>query len=300
MIDSGSTPEALHLCCDSSFEAGEPLHATASRVDAWLLLEYNAAWGAKALAESTLPDSVKAYLNRWQTTIPNARFQFIKQIGRQAGVRFYVARSNPVQAELYRFDLTAYEDLLALDLAGVIEGRVGTPSDERLFLVCTNGKRDMCCAKHGLPLYRAMSEAAGDAVWETTHIGGHRFAGTLVCLPHGLYYGRATPAQAGSIAEAYQREEIALDLYRGCSSYSAPEQAADHFLRQERGLGRIADVSLIASEKLAENDWQVRFETQDGQKATIGVRVVLSELMVYESSKDIEKKRVTRYHCGFV
>jgi hypothetical protein len=300
MIDATPTSEGLHFCCDSSAEAGEPLHASASQVDVWLLLEYDAAWGAKALPESTLSDDVKSYLNQAQKTIGNTRFQFIKQTGRQAGIRFYVAVSHQAKPKLYRFDLAHYEDLLTLNLAEVIEGRRGLMTDERLFLVCTNGKRDVCCSKYGLPLYRALRQIAGDAVWETTHIGGHRFSGTLVCLPHGLYYGRVAPTQAGDVIESYRSNILSLDHYRGGLGYTTAEQAADHFLRRERGLRSIAEVRLMGSEMLAENHWQVRFEMQEGEQALIRVQAEISDILAYDSCKDQEKKPVTVYHCEFV
>src|SRR5262245_4997056 len=57
MTDAASPPETLNLLsCESSLAAGEHLFGTASRVDTWLLLEYNAPWGAKALPESPLPE----------------------------------------------------------------------------------------------------------------------------------------------------------------------------------------------------------------------------------------------------
>ena len=33
-------------------------------------------------------------------------------------------------------------------------------------------------------------------MWQSSHIGGDRFAGNVVFLPEGLYYGRVEPAEA--------------------------------------------------------------------------------------------------------
>lgn len=67
-----------------------------------------------------------------------------------------------------------------------------TPSTHiRDVLVCTHGTRDRCCATFGYPVYsrlrRAFLEDAAGAsrVWRVSHLGGHRFAPTLLDLPSG-------------------------------------------------------------------------------------------------------------------
>ena len=36
-----------------------------------------------------------------------------------------------------------------------------------------------------------LAERDPDAVWECSHIGGDRFAATMLLFPHGINYGRA-------------------------------------------------------------------------------------------------------------
>jgi hypothetical protein len=50
----------------------------------------------------------------------------------------------------------------------------------------------VCCARLGVPLAQALAARHPGPVWETTPVGGHRFAANLVLLPHGLYYGPVT------------------------------------------------------------------------------------------------------------
>ncbi len=68
--------------------------------------------------------------------------------------------------------------------------RVRAPLADPILLVCTNGKRDACCALRGRALMTALAADHAERTWECTHLGGHRFAGNLVCLPHGIVYGR--------------------------------------------------------------------------------------------------------------
>jgi len=109
-----------------------------------------------------------------------------------------VAISRDSGSTLYRFALDDYEDLLNLDLAAIVAGEPiyqKYVSDERVFLVCTNGRRDKCCAKFGPPIYAEVARAVGDAAWQTTHIGGHRFSACVVFLPDGIIYGRIADGQ---------------------------------------------------------------------------------------------------------
>ena len=52
-----------------------------------------------------------------------------------------------------------------------------------MWLVCTNGKRDACCARDGLPVARALAALRPDEAWECSHLGGHRFAANVALAP---------------------------------------------------------------------------------------------------------------------
>ncbi|WP_189002436.1 sucrase ferredoxin [Deinococcus roseus] len=64
-------------------------------------------------------------------------------------------------------------------------------SPERMLLVCTHGRHDSACGKLGYPIYRHLREqaSAGTQIWRSSHIGGHRFAPTLLDFPEGRSYG---------------------------------------------------------------------------------------------------------------
>ena len=113
------------------------------------------------------------------------------------------------------------EDLVGLDLAGL------APYDEALWLVCTNGKRDRCCAEIGRPIAARLSERWPDGTWETTHLGGHRFSGTLLALPSGLTLGRLDTTTAVPACEAVERGEVPLDVCRGRAGLVGVDQVRE-------------------------------------------------------------------------
>ncbi len=279
-----------------SLAAGEPLTATAAHTSIWILLEYNEVWGAKALEESNLPELVKKLLMTQVANLPNVRFQFIKQSCTNKSIRFYVAHANPVNPMLFRFHLESYEDLLDMNIEEIASARSDqTLSEDRLFLVCTNGKRDACCAKNGLPLYNALSSIAGRDVWQTTHIGGHRFAGTMVCLPHGICYGRVPPEDAPAIVQSYQTNTLLPSYYRGCVAYDPPVQAVEAYLRQQTGERSLDAFRLRGVQAEGEKRWLVQFDSADGVQYRLHVRAEPSSFTVYESTRNAEPNAVTQY-----
>jgi hypothetical protein len=160
---------------------------------AWLLVEHPGPWPHEAV-DAAVPAPLGALL----TAAGNSgiRVQLIRKPGRQrvgdARTVFlgWTAGRGPW---LRRATVSASAPELAeRDLKDLAAGRapaLGAPAGEPVFLVCTHAKRSLCCSRYGVPLARALSVRHPGQVWETTHVGGHRFAANLVILPHGLFYG---------------------------------------------------------------------------------------------------------------
>jgi hypothetical protein len=68
------------------------------------------------------------------------------------------------------------------------------------------------------------------------HLGGHRFAATLLQLPEGLCYGRLEPHEAPELAEAIRSgRAYRLDRLRGRTALSEAAQAAEAIWRERTG-----------------------------------------------------------------
>jgi hypothetical protein len=109
-------------------------------------------------------------------------------------------------------------------------------------------------------------------VWESSHLGGDRFAGNLVCLPHGLYFGHVGPDEAAGVVAAYRAGDIALEWYRGRSCYPMPVQAAEALARRELGLRSIDDLVPSARRRLAPGEVEVTLAAPDGRTWQARVR----------------------------
>jgi hypothetical protein len=229
------------FCADLSRENDEPLAATASRIDNWFLVEYRGLWARDALTGSGLSDQVKQHLLDQVRSVSHGRLLFVRRPDRRGRPELaaFTATSRPGQTTVTRTEFEAYEDLRGLDLIA------GTPVEHPLFIVCTHGKHDPCCARFGRPLYEALrDELAPDWVWQVSHIGGDRFAGNLVCLPEGLYYGRVDRETAGPVLDEHLARRILIPSYRGRSIYTFAVQAAERVVRERTGLVGIDDVTL--------------------------------------------------------
>src|SRR5712691_4731778 len=121
------------LCSEVSRENGEPLGATASRVENWILVEYRGVWGHDALSGSGLSVAVKEHLRERARALRPAKTLFIRRPEGSGGdgLSVFWGSSPERGGRLFRAELGGYEDLLDLDF-----GAGGEPVDHPLLLVC--------------------------------------------------------------------------------------------------------------------------------------------------------------------
>ncbi|MFB7636427.1 sucrase ferredoxin [Streptomyces sp. NPDC056149] len=230
----------MSTCAIASLEAAEPLAGTAATARTWLLIEQTGPWGAKALTDSHLdPHLGRALEAAAEGT--GVRVALIRRPGRHADLhgttrrRMFLAHTSPGRSWIRTTTVTDPGATLGLDFASLGDGDhhgLWEPyTGEPMVLVCTNGKRDRCCALLGRPLAAQLS-TDGCATWEVTHIGGHRFSPTLFVLPYGYAYGRASAQLVKDVVESARSGRIALDQCRGRSTWDRPAQAADLAVRE--------------------------------------------------------------------
>ena len=235
-------------CSAEAVARAEPLYATASLVSAWLLVEQSGAWGPDALTDSKFPSEIAVELQRRTSSV---RILLIRhrKTKRDEPVVFKAHSGSADQLpSMVSMPLTDPAALLDIDFEALAGGDVGqgAPVDHPIYLVCTHGRHDICCADNGRPLYRAVSSIRQGRAWEVSHIGGDRFAGNLLVLPRGDYFGRMQPDDAEPLVTDYEAGQLDLVHYRGRSTQPRLVQAAEHFVRQTRDLTGFDD--LVVSE----------------------------------------------------
>ncbi len=288
-------------CSLSSHNSGEQLFATAARADTWFLLEHAQTYGREALAESGLIDVVRRHLEKAAESVGNGRIQLIKRNGVEPenGVAFFVSVNHEEQPNLYEFHLDKVEDLLDLDLEAVANEDAAYHGHDRtrpLFLVCTNGKRDPCCSRLGMLLYREMRRHFKEDVWQTSHVGGHRFAPNVVVLPSGANYGYVGPGDLALIVKAANAGKLHLPNYRGRSCYAKHVQAADTFLRRHTAQADLLQFKLIESEALEENLWMLHFTDRFSNRSyCVRIRSIPAAVMVQKSCSETGEVPISQF-----
>jgi hypothetical protein len=234
------TLEAPMRCSALAEELDEPMIGTVDQRVRWLLVEDHSAWGHDAvgdvlgaeLAVSLKERRVRALLIRRREGDPAV------DAVRRAILVDTVSRRMVVRA------LGDLADLAMNRVADAPLAEFGAPMTDPIFLVCTNGKRDACCALRGRALMSALAPSHAERTWECTHLGGHRFAGNLVCLPDGILYGRVSAADGPHLADAYLDGRLDARALRGRSAWPQPAQVAERALRLSLELDGLDAVAL--------------------------------------------------------
>ena len=239
-------------CSDLCLASGEPMLGTATQVDVWLLLEYKPIWRAKAVEDNELPTATKDWIDRAVSAVAakggKARVQFIRRPELDSALTtLFVAESGTLR----RFQGEGYAEIQHLDTDTAQMDEVHDPQ----YFVCTNGQRDLCCARYGLPVYAELRNLVGERAWQTTHVGGHRFAPNVLTLPQGAIYGRVFVDEVPEFTTKIENGELSTRHLRGRSAYPPEAQVAETLVD-----GNLASVDGGA----------VTFETADGL-ATVNV-----------------------------
>jgi hypothetical protein len=247
---------------------------TATEAAHWLLIEDPSPWGESAVEEADWFPKVRTALGRWQAAVPDLRVQLIR---RELGtwddpgqIRCFAVRAGgePVVRE---WSLDAYDDLSALNVPEALSAASEEDDPDPLVLTCVNGKRDACCAKWGRPVAQAAADAAPNAAWQTSHLGGHRFAPIVLVLPHGTQYGWLRPDDIVDLVAAHQQGRLFdLGRIRGRVDQPRPVQAACLSLRSRLDLQGLNAVQGTVVDE-SEGRWTVQV-TVDGQTRTAHVQ----------------------------
>jgi len=167
------------------------------------------------------------------TGIPDSPYVIVSTAGRVALTRTAGLPSAPTVAGA---------------IAALVRGELpaGWEYEPWLIMVCTHARRDACCARLGRPLVDdLLAVTHPQRIWETTHLGGHRFAPTCLALPSQVIYGRLTSDRVSELASAIQRGVVVPDLMRGRTTYMPALQVAEVAARTR--LGIVDDTLELAS-----------------------------------------------------
>lgn len=278
-------------CADVSRAQGEPLLGTASRVRNWLLIQRDGSWGRDAVMHAALEDPLIRHL---QPKVRRHRIRLLlirrPALATEEGRRLFLVHSGVNDQWIQEVRAESADDIPDEDLIAMVAGRrpqAGTHYDEPIYLVCTHAEHDACCGRYGVAIAKHLAGQRPEQTWEVSHVGGDRFAANLVCMPHGVYFGRVTEPDSVEIATSYEDGRLELDHYRGRSTFDPVVQAADVFLRQREHLEGIDDLTFESRRERGPGRVRVVFRDRAGgfHEADITVRRAAARRITCAASK---------------
>lgn len=211
----------------------EPLPGSAKTERVYVIFEWPHGWSRDVLDGDTFGEELTDRLRKKLKKV--AGLQLIRRPGREGRQidrhHLFLVFADQARAEMLTVD--GPEDILDLDLSG--PGRNGAEDhDGPLVLVCTHGKRDVCCALKGRPLATDLAERfPGTTVWETSHTKGHRFAPSLLLMPWGYSFGRLNEEAAAALVESALQGDYFYPGNRGRGLYGPRGQVAELAVARE-------------------------------------------------------------------
>lgn len=255
MTDSKDTYTESRLCSVVSKASGEDPVGSATPFERCLMVEVAAPWEEDVTKSRHFPKRLwevveaardRGLIGKFTAIMPDSEYS------REGYTRFlYFRRPSGLFATYEKDDLLVPD----LELIPAIEALFAGPgelsrferhrqntSHVREIMVCTHGSRDACCGKFGYPFYCTLryQYAVPERlrVWRASHIGGHRFAPTLMDLPEGRYWGHL---ESEAVENFVLRDGPASDLkrfYRGWAGLGTKfEQIAEREILAREGWG---------------------------------------------------------------
>lgn len=295
---AGAKATAERTYC-SEHNDSEPMAGTADTVEVWLCLEYRPTWKARAQTDNALSAATRDWLSQTIEAFAadglKCRPQFVRQPETESdSVRLMLTLAG----QTWLWSEPGYDYLTGLDLPALVRAEADEPGalaaaatrvEETQYLVCTNGQRDLCCARFGLPVYAALKERVAGRAWQVTHLGGHRFAPNLLTLPDACLYGRVDAAEVDEFLEAAEAGQTVFSHLRGRTCYPPAVQAAEVLFGRD-GL-RLLHVETLGPVT------RVRF-ADDAEAHVVEVRQSEQAVKVLKSCGDAEAAEVFPYELA--
>ena len=234
----------LSRCSAASRHRADPQAGSAPVASRWLLIEHQGPWAKKPMQT---PPFVGPMGREIEETVASfgGKVLLVRRPGRReegGGILNWYAVDTVRRTGLRGIWRTT-DDLVAA--AHALGPQLSTSDEdaEPMILVCTHGTRDACCAVRGRPIVATLAKAMPDEVWECTHLGGHRFAGTLLSLPDGACLGRLDPDSAVATVKTLRDDAVDARYLRGMTRWIPPVQAALVAVLAAHGPGAIDDLT---------------------------------------------------------
>lgn len=250
-------------CSSVAQDLNEPIIGSASVAERWIFV--GRPKGQWPLRPGNLPELQP--LLEWAT-------RYDTQVGGKTTVRFVNAPlasngsdiwlfPNHLKLSNIRFEQSFFSELESLFSVNTSH-RLTAEEIKRTVVVCTHGKYDQCCAAYGQAVFKALRASPLQAqVLEASHLGGHRFASTLIDFTPGQpgrMYGGIREAHVSELVKYLEAHKVWLPYYRGRVDLKSGAQVAEQAALKE---GAHTHISV---ESIGDHHYKVQWRTHTGSK----------------------------------
>jgi hypothetical protein len=267
---------------------------TAGHFQSYALIECPAPWAGNAFASPQIPASLKAAFAEIARAKISIRPLLIRGVADPSPARTKVLIYRGREG-LTRGFTGLEQDVLSLEaVASLAKGYVsGTGTGlvpataKRDLLVCTHGTNDKCCGAFGYPFYLETLDTlaslglTGVRAWQSSHLGGHRFAPTLLDFPQGRCYGGLDRASLVSLLTRTGDLGVFERCYRGSARLPNPVQILERELILRHGwefLDYQVSGKVLAHDPVKRRSRvELAFQKPDGSHGRYEAEVVVDE-----------------------
>lgn len=268
----------MSSCSMLSLDAQEPMIAsTLEHIHHWILIEQSKAWPARPSVKDLDVGEAQRVMIMRALEREGTRMQWIRNSSSKSN-RIFLCTEN----KLY---------IANEQTADLVPSQM-TPHEQSLILVCTHGSRDRCCGKLGGFIYAKAHKKAPEQVWQASHLGGHRFAPTLLVLPQGMMYGRIKEDDIPALLSHPPQIPFSCDRLRGVPQWPKEVQTAAHTLWKDIPV----PLHSFSTKVVSPNTWDVSLTYS---QTTSSYRVSKEPLgaSISASCGDTKMKELFLYTC---
>lgn len=270
-----STHETVFMCATMSQTAQEDPIGTAAVQQRYVMVEVASPWTPAITGSHHFPVELKTALPEMMQNKPFRLLAFTSDTGNSPrGLHrvFFYTKPSDAMATYDKQEYVVPEQELCGLINSVLAGKDLTSyvqykhiHEGRDLFVCTHGSHDACCAKLGYPVYHKLQESYVPQsegtlrVWRTSHIGGHRYAPTLLDMPEGRYWAHLDDAAIKELIERKGSVSSLYRYYRGWGALKPYEQVVEREIWIRHGWEWL--------------DWFKHGDTQPQEDGTARVRI---------------------------
>jgi hypothetical protein len=306
----------------------EVLIGTAVTANTFILLEIPQPWTKPALLSAGVPEALRQVVKSLLGPESGVRVHLIanEHTATQRQRRLLIFQRPTVgAAQQPSPDLThrlakAYQSWeiqvetpadMAPALSAWLAARPITPQriglDQRHLMICTHASHNECCGIYGYPFYQAaiaqiqqLGLTQQVQPWQISHIGGHRFAPTLIDFPQGRYYGNLDRAALFSLLTQQGDITSLLSTYRGWSLLPKPLQILEARLWQHHGWpwlqGQVAGQILDQSDDQQRTWVELWFTSAEQQRSRTIAEIYKHQIRRYQRESEVAPSLRSRIH----